>query len=58
MIIESFEVRCSADDAEVFALSTVFGYFPSAAFDNQTGLPVSEKRPGRVWRLPATTRSI
>ncbi|MEU3185154.1 beta-ketoacyl synthase N-terminal-like domain-containing protein [Streptomyces sp. NPDC006923] len=43
MIIMSFGVRCFADDAEVFSLSTVFGYFPSSAFDNQTGLPVSER---------------
>ncbi|WP_405976354.1 beta keto-acyl synthase [Streptomyces sp. NBC_00988] len=41
MIIASFAVRCFADDEEVFALSTVFGYFPSSAFDDQTGLPVS-----------------
>jgi 3-hydroxymyristoyl/3-hydroxydecanoyl-(acyl carrier protein) dehydratase len=43
MIIMSFAVRCFADDAEVFTLSTVFGYFPSSAFDNQSGLPVSSK---------------
>ncbi|MFI6475260.1 beta-ketoacyl synthase N-terminal-like domain-containing protein [Streptomyces sp. NPDC050516] len=42
MIIVSFAVRCSADDEAVFALSTVFGFFPSSAFDHQVGLPVSE----------------
>ena len=42
MIIVSFAVRCFADGAEVFALSTVFGYFPPSAFEHQTGLPVSE----------------
>jgi acyl transferase domain-containing protein/3-hydroxymyristoyl/3-hydroxydecanoyl-(acyl carrier protein) dehydratase len=41
MIIVSFAVRCFADDEEVFALTTVFGYFPPSAFDNQAGLPVS-----------------
>ncbi|MFJ8543336.1 beta-ketoacyl synthase N-terminal-like domain-containing protein [Streptomyces sp. NPDC093586] len=40
MIIESFEVRCTADGAPLFALSTVFGYFPRSAFDHQQGLPV------------------
>ncbi|WP_411100682.1 beta-ketoacyl synthase N-terminal-like domain-containing protein [Streptomyces sp. x-45] len=41
MIIESFTVRCHADDRQVFELSTVFGFFPSAAFEQQPGLPVS-----------------
>jgi 3-hydroxymyristoyl/3-hydroxydecanoyl-(acyl carrier protein) dehydratase len=48
MIIASFAVRCFADDEEVFALSTVFGYFPSSAFGNQTGLPVSESDRARL----------
>ncbi|MEV0026476.1 beta-ketoacyl synthase N-terminal-like domain-containing protein [Streptomyces atroolivaceus] len=42
MIIVSFTVRCRADDAEVFAVSTVFGFFPPSAFDHQVGLPVPE----------------
>ncbi len=41
MIIESFTVRCHADDRQVFELSTVFGFFPSAAFEQQPGLQVS-----------------
>lgn len=41
MIIESFRVRCTADDAPLFELSTVFGYFPPSAFDRQQGLAVS-----------------
>ncbi|MFA3875769.1 beta-ketoacyl synthase N-terminal-like domain-containing protein [Streptomyces sp. MMCC 100] len=41
MIIESFTVRCLADGRQVFELSTVFGFFPSAAFEQQAGLPVS-----------------
>ena len=39
MIIESFAVRCYADDVLVFELTTVFGYFPKEAFDDQVGLP-------------------
>ncbi|WP_326696263.1 beta-ketoacyl synthase N-terminal-like domain-containing protein [Streptomyces sp. NBC_01754] len=42
MTIVSFGVRCFADDVEVFALSTVFGYFPHTAFEHQAGLPVPE----------------
>ncbi|GHH45422.1 polyketide synthase [Streptomyces candidus] len=42
MIIVSFEVRCVADGEEAFALSTVFGFFPPAAFAHQPGLPVPE----------------
>ncbi|MFC9947202.1 beta-ketoacyl synthase N-terminal-like domain-containing protein [Streptomyces pratensis] len=42
MTIVSFTVRCFADGEEVFTLSTVFGYFPSSAFDHQVGLPVPE----------------
>ncbi|MFF9689624.1 beta-ketoacyl synthase N-terminal-like domain-containing protein [Streptomyces sp. NPDC014623] len=43
MIIVSFSVRCSADGEEVFALSTVFGFFPPSAFEHQAGLPVPER---------------
>ncbi|MFE2283325.1 beta-ketoacyl synthase N-terminal-like domain-containing protein [Streptomyces sp. NPDC059443] len=42
MIIVSYTVQCYADDHEVFTLSTVFGFFPTGAFDHQTGLPVSK----------------
>lgn len=41
MIIESFQVVCTADDVPVFELSTVFGYFPHSAFDDQQGLSTS-----------------
>ncbi|MGW4548073.1 beta-ketoacyl synthase N-terminal-like domain-containing protein [Streptomyces violaceorubidus] len=41
MIIESFTVRCLADGQRVFDLTTVFGFFPLAAFEQQAGLPVS-----------------
>ncbi|MDG9684395.1 beta-ketoacyl synthase N-terminal-like domain-containing protein [Streptomyces sp. DH18] len=41
MIIESFRVTCTADDSPVFNLSTVFGYFPRSAFEDQQGLTTS-----------------
>jgi acyl transferase domain-containing protein/3-hydroxymyristoyl/3-hydroxydecanoyl-(acyl carrier protein) dehydratase len=41
MIIESFAVRCFADSRLVFDLSTVFGFFPRSAFEQQAGIPVS-----------------
>ncbi|TDC15165.1 3-hydroxyacyl-[acyl-carrier-protein] dehydratase FabA, partial [Streptomyces sp. 8K308] len=47
MIVESFTVRCLADGDEIFTLSTVFGYFPSSAFENQPGLPVPETERAR-----------
>ncbi|HSA51132.1 MAG TPA: beta-ketoacyl synthase N-terminal-like domain-containing protein, partial [Yinghuangia sp.] len=40
MILVTFAVRCFADDTEVFAMSTVFGYFPPSAFESQAGIPV------------------
>lgn len=48
MIIESFRVRCTADGAPLFELSTVFGYFPPAAFDRQQGLTVSAQDRARL----------
>ncbi|WP_381791303.1 beta-ketoacyl synthase N-terminal-like domain-containing protein [Streptomyces niveus] len=48
MIIESFRVRCTADDVPLFDLSTVFGYFPPSAFDQQQGLTVSARDRARL----------
>ncbi|MFF2643685.1 beta-ketoacyl synthase N-terminal-like domain-containing protein [Streptomyces niveus] len=48
MIIESFEVRCTADGVPVFELSTVFGYFPPSAFADQQGLTVSPEDRARL----------
>ncbi|MFJ1646216.1 beta-ketoacyl synthase N-terminal-like domain-containing protein [Streptomyces sp. NPDC088258] len=48
MIVESFRVRCTADGAPLFELSTVFGYFPPSAFDHQPGLPVSAEDRARL----------
>jgi acyl transferase domain-containing protein len=49
MIIESFAVTCTTAGGEtVFALDTVFGFFPPAAFAEQPGLPPA---PAEVARL-------
>ena len=41
MIIVSFDVRCLLGDQEVYALDTVFGFFPPSAFEDQAGLPAT-----------------
>ncbi|AXG81799.1 type I polyketide synthase [Streptomyces paludis] len=48
MIVESFRVRCTADGAPLFELSTVFGYFPPSAFDRQPGLAVPAEDRARL----------
>ncbi|MEI7031856.1 beta-ketoacyl synthase N-terminal-like domain-containing protein [Streptomyces pratensis] len=48
MVIESFRVTCTADDVPVFALTTVFGYFPRSAFDDQQGLATSSDDRARL----------
>ncbi|MFB7555109.1 beta-ketoacyl synthase N-terminal-like domain-containing protein [Streptomyces brevispora] len=48
MIIESFRVTCTADDVPVYELSTVFGYFPRSAFENQQGLATSADERARL----------
>ncbi|MFJ9984661.1 beta-ketoacyl synthase N-terminal-like domain-containing protein [Streptomyces globisporus] len=48
MIIESFRVVCTADDAPLAELTTVFGYFPRSAFDDQPGLPVPAEERARL----------
>ncbi|MET8569202.1 beta-ketoacyl synthase N-terminal-like domain-containing protein [Streptomyces sp. NPDC004783] len=55
MIIESFEVRCTADGAPLFELSTVFGYFPPSAFDHQQGVPVPAGARDRLDEPGGTT---
>ncbi|MFD8496444.1 beta-ketoacyl synthase N-terminal-like domain-containing protein [Amycolatopsis sp. NPDC059657] len=42
MIIVSFDVECFADDASVFKMDTVFGFFPKSAFEDQQGLRASD----------------
>ena len=39
MIIESFAIECSADGAPLLSGTAVFGYFSTAAFASQPGLP-------------------
>jgi len=53
MIIETFEVECYVGQAHVYTLRTVFGFFPTSAFDNQVGLPVTPEVRARIER-PAT----
>lgn len=48
MVIESFRVTCTADDVPVFELSTVFGYFPRSAFDDQQELATSVEDRARL----------
>lgn len=42
-IIVKFDVHCFVETEEVFALETVFGFFPESAFRDQTGLEVEEE---------------
>ncbi|MEP4652610.1 MAG: beta-ketoacyl synthase N-terminal-like domain-containing protein [Ilumatobacter sp.] len=42
MVIEGFDVECSLGDRVVYTMTTVFGFFPPAAFEDQAGLPIAE----------------
>ena len=44
MIIQSFDVKCHAQEELIYTLSTVFGFFPAAALANQVGLPTSHEQ--------------
>ncbi|MFO7562215.1 MAG: beta-ketoacyl synthase N-terminal-like domain-containing protein [Enhygromyxa sp.] len=44
MIIVGFEVECRTDEALIYTLDTVFGFFPAAAFENQAGLPTTAEQ--------------
>ncbi len=52
MIIVNFEVRCAVGDTPVYALDTVFGFFPPSAFEDQAGLPTTPDQRA-VFELPA-----
>jgi 3-hydroxymyristoyl/3-hydroxydecanoyl-(acyl carrier protein) dehydratase/1-acyl-sn-glycerol-3-phosphate acyltransferase len=41
MIIEGFDVECTASGRKIWSMSTSFGFFPADAFENQEGLPPS-----------------
>lgn len=42
MIVEGFDVECSLGDRPVYTMTTVFGFFPPAAFEDQVGLPITD----------------
>jgi PfaB family protein len=42
MTIVGFEVECYVGDAQVFDMTTTFGFFPKAALASQAGLPVTD----------------
>ncbi len=44
MIIVGFEVECRVGDTLVYEMSTVFGFFPAAAFEDQAGLPTTPEQ--------------
>ncbi|PRQ09347.1 beta-ketoacyl synthase N-terminal-like domain-containing protein [Enhygromyxa salina] len=53
MIIVGFEVECRLGEALIYSMTTVFGFFPAAAFENQAGLPTtSDQR--ELLELPST----
>ena len=43
MIVEGFDVTCALGERPVFEMTTVFGFFPPAAFDDQAGLVVTDE---------------
>ncbi|MFD5513314.1 hypothetical protein ACFWIB_36990 [Streptomyces sp. NPDC127051] len=45
MIIQTFDVTCTCAGELVFDLTTMFGFFPPSAFDNQGGLPPAPQEP-------------
>ena len=48
MIIETFDVECFLGERRVYEMSTVFGFFPKEAFENQVGLPASDEERARI----------
>lgn len=46
MIVEGFEVECSLGNRVVYSMTTVFGFFPPEAFEDQVGLPVTDLHRG------------
>ncbi|MGW4129429.1 beta-ketoacyl synthase N-terminal-like domain-containing protein [Amycolatopsis japonica] len=43
MIIQKFEVECTAQGTPIFDLTTVFGFFPPDAFEDQVGIPAADE---------------
>jgi acyl transferase domain-containing protein/3-hydroxymyristoyl/3-hydroxydecanoyl-(acyl carrier protein) dehydratase len=52
MIIQTFDVECTANGQPVFDLTTIFGFFPPSAFDRQAGLPLPAGERARRDALP------
>lgn len=50
MIIVAFDVRCAVGTREVYALKTVFGFFPREALAAQAGLPRGERHESLLHR--------
>jgi 3-hydroxymyristoyl/3-hydroxydecanoyl-(acyl carrier protein) dehydratase/1-acyl-sn-glycerol-3-phosphate acyltransferase len=48
MIIESFAVEQFIGNQKVFTMTTVFGFFPKEAFENQAGLPITPEEKARM----------
>jgi 3-hydroxymyristoyl/3-hydroxydecanoyl-(acyl carrier protein) dehydratase len=44
MIIVNFDVECEVDGVRVYDLTTVFGFFPQSALENQIGLPTTDEQ--------------
>ena len=55
MIIVSFTVETLQSGTLVFDMTTVFGFFPTSAFDNQAGLPVSDEQREFLERASETS---
>lgn len=53
MIIEGFDVECFLGDTLVYSMTTVFGFFPPEAFEDQVGLPILDVNRGRLEAVPS-----
>ena len=48
MIIEGFDVQCFLGECLVYSMTTVFGFFPPEAFEDQVGLPILDTHKARL----------
>ena len=55
MIIEGFSVECFLGERLVYTMSTVFGFFPPEAFEDQVGLPIGETNRARLEQAGGLT---
>ncbi len=56
--IQKFEVTCRLGEVTVLTMSTVFGFFPPAAFVGQAGLPVTEAERAALGRTSGYRREL